>query len=210
MRFISVAERELRSGARQKGTHRMRWITAVVFFALLAWLMWVFSSLRSPQVFQIYSTLTFFYCLIIVATHTADCLSSERREGTMGLLFLTNLNAPEIVGGKLCSSALAAAYGLFAIFPLLAVQMLFGGVTLAQFWMTVLALANTIFFSVAIGFLASSFCRKQFTAVALATGLALFVSLGFMALSGAGDGWGVSTAWPDGLGRLSRLLGRVC
>ena len=187
MRFISVAERELRSGARQKGIHRMRWITAMIFFGLLAWLMWVFSSFRSPQVFQIYSTLTFFYCIIIGATHTADCLSSERREGTLGLLFLTNLNAPEIVGGKLCSSALAASYGLFAIFPLLAVQMLLGGVTLGQFWMTVLALANTIFFSVAVGFFASSVCRKQFTAVALATGLALFTSLAFMGLSTAAN-----------------------
>src|SRR5690242_18294956 len=115
MRFLSVAERELRAGARQKATHRIRWITAAVFLGLLAWLMWVFDGFRAPQVFQIFATLTFFYCLIIGTARTADCLSSEKREGTMGLLFLTNLNALEIIGGKLCSSALAAAYGLFAI-----------------------------------------------------------------------------------------------
>src|SRR5204863_10091529 len=112
MRFLIIAEQELRVGARQKRTHRIRWITAAVFFLLLAWLFWVFDSFRAPRVFRIYSTITFFYCLIIGTVRTADCLSSEKREGTLGLLFLTNLNGPEIIGGKLCSSALAATYGL--------------------------------------------------------------------------------------------------
>src|SRR3989442_6504404 len=102
MRFLSVAERELRAGARQKGTHRMRWITAAAFLALLAWLMWAFSGFRAPQIFQWFSVITFFYCLIIGTARTADCLSSERREGTIGLLFLTNLNGAEIIGGEPC------------------------------------------------------------------------------------------------------------
>src|SRR3954469_19909855 len=111
MRFLSVAERELRAGARQKATHRLRWITGAVFFALLAWLMWVFNGFRAPQIFSAFSAITLFYCLLIGTARTADCLSSEKREGTMGLLFLTNLNGSEIIGGKLCSSAVAAAYG---------------------------------------------------------------------------------------------------
>src|SRR6185436_15942852 len=98
-----------------------------------------------------------FYCLLVGTARTADCLGSEKREGTMGLLFLTNLNGFEIIGGKLCSSAVAAAYGLFAIFPLLALQMLIGGITLGHFWRTVLALISAIFFSVTAGFLASAF-----------------------------------------------------
>src|SRR5580765_5565371 len=117
MRFLSVAERELRSAARQTATHRTRWITAALFCGLLAWLMWVFQGFRAPKIFHAFSLLIFFYCLILGTTRTADCLSSEKREGTMGLLFLTNLSGWEILGGKLCSSALAAVYGLFAIFP---------------------------------------------------------------------------------------------
>src|SRR6185436_15292184 len=96
------------------------------------------------------------------------------REGTMGLLFLTNLNGAEIIGGKLCSSALAAVYGLFAIFPLMALQLLIGGITLQHFSRTALSLVVAILFSIATGFLASSVCVKQFTAVALASGLAVF------------------------------------
>src|ERR1043166_5516950 len=138
MRFLSVAERELRAGARQKGTLHIRWITAAAFVGLLAWLMWVFDGFRAPQVFGAFSTVAFFYCLIVGTARTADCLSCEKREGTLGLLFLTNLNGPEIIGGKLCSSALAAAYGLFAIFPLLALQMFIGGITLAHLFRVIL------------------------------------------------------------------------
>src|SRR6266705_586924 len=205
MRFLSIAERELRAGARQKRTHRMRWITAAAFFALLIWLMWVFDGVRAPQIFHAFSALTFVYCIVIGTAVTADCLSSEKREGTMGLLFLTNLNGPEIIGGKLCSSALTAAYGLFAIFPLLALQMLIGGITLSHFWRTVLSLADAIGFSVAIGFLASSVCIRQFTAIALATGLALFFSAGLMGALAATRVFRGTKPWVDGLAIFSPL-----
>ena len=205
MRFLSVAERELRAGTRHKGTYRSRWITAAAFLALLAWLIWVF-GFRSRQVFQTYSTLTFLFCLIFSAAQTADCLSSEKREGTLGLLFLTNLNGLEIIGGKLCSSALAAAYGLFAIFPLLALQMLIGGVTLDHFWRTVLALVNAIFFAVATGFLASSLFVRQFTAVAAATGLVLFTSLGLAGFSAVVRAFRGPKVLMDGLAIFSPLF----
>jgi hypothetical protein len=185
MRFLSIAERELRAGARQKSTHRVRWITGAVFFGLLLWLMWVFHGLRAPQVFTVFSALTLAYCILIATAGTADCLSAEKREGTLGLLFLTNLNGAEIIGGKLCSSALAAVYGLFAIFPLMAVQLLIGGITLQHFGRTVLSLVVAILFSIAAGFFASSLCVRQFTSVALASGLALFFSGGLMAAAAA-------------------------
>src|ERR1044072_6188323 len=149
MRFLTVAQRELHAAARRKGTYRTRWITAVVFLALLVWLIWVFDGFRrrgaAAGIFQAYSILTFLYCIIIGAAVTADCVSSERREGTLGLLFLTNLNSAEIVAGKFCSTALSAGYGLAAIFPMIALPMLMGGITLQHFWKTILALVVTIF-----------------------------------------------------------------
>ncbi len=187
MRFLSVAERELRAGARQKRTHRLRWVTALAFFALLVWLIWVFDGFRggrrAPDIFEAFSVVIFIYCLLIGAARTADCISAERREGTLGLLYLTNLNSAEIVAGKLCSNALAAVYGLFAIFPMLGLVMLMGGITFGHFWRTVLALANAIFFSVAAGFLASAFCVRQFTAIAAASGLALLFGAGLLAVA---------------------------
>jgi len=76
MRFLSVAERELRAAARPKATYRTRWITAAIFFALLVWLLWVFNGFRNrraaPEVFEVFSILTFGYCLITGTAWTAD------------------------------------------------------------------------------------------------------------------------------------------
>jgi ABC-type Na+ efflux pump permease subunit len=203
MRFLSVADRELRAAARHKMTHRARWLTASVFFGLLVWLIWVFDGFRNrqaaPQIFQVFSGVIFFYCITIGTARTADCLSSEKREGTLGLLFLTNLNSAEIIAGKLCSSALAAVYGLFAIFPMLAVLLLMGGVTFGHFGRTVLALVNTIFFSVAAGFVASAVCVRQFTAIALATALGLIFGAGLLAAAEALNALGAAKLWVDGL-----------
>ena len=106
MRFLTVADRELRAAARRKATYRVRWITAVVFFGLLIWLLWAFDGFTRRRaasgIFIAYSGLSFFYCLIIGTAVTADCLSAERREGTLGLLFLTNLNSAEMVAGGFC------------------------------------------------------------------------------------------------------------
>src|SRR5262249_49193470 len=137
------------------------------------------------------------------------CLSSERREGTLGLLFLTNLNGPEIVAGKLCSSALAATYGLFAIFPLLGLQMLIGGITLADFWRIILAMLNAIFFSVGAGFLASACCVRQFTAIACGTGLALFFSAGLMAIAAVINAFRGPAVWIDGVAIFSPIYALI-
>jgi ABC-type transport system involved in cytochrome c biogenesis permease component len=185
MRFLSVAERELRAAARRPGTYYVRWITGIAFFGLLIWLLWVYGGFRnarvSDDVFQVFSGLIFFYCLIVGTAGTADSLSAEKREGTLGLLYLTNLNSAEIVAGKLCSSALAMVYGLLAIFPILALPLLLGGITFEHFGRTVLALLSTILFSLAAGFTASAVCVRQFPAVALATGIALLGGTGLLA-----------------------------
>src|SRR5262245_47843132 len=108
MGFLLLAERELRAAARRKTTYRVRWLTAAGFFILLVWLGLASDVHRNrnaaPGVFAAFSMMIFFYCLIIGTAKTADCLSSERREGTLGFLFLTNLNSAEIIAGKLCSS----------------------------------------------------------------------------------------------------------
>ncbi|MGC3957668.1 MAG: hypothetical protein QM813_06880 [Verrucomicrobiota bacterium] len=193
MRFLSVADRELRAAARRSATYYVRWITGIAFFGLLVWLLWVFDAFtnqrRVPDVLQVFAVLIFLYCLIIGTARTADCLSSEKREGTLGLLFLTNLNSVEIVAGKLCSNALATVYGLVAIFPILALPLLMGGVTGDYFWRTVLALLNAILFSLAAGFAASAVCVRQFPAVAVATGLALLLGLGTLGVAGIVDSY---------------------
>ena len=48
MRFLSVAERELRVTSRRAWFYRARWITALAFFVLLVWLAWAFDFHKNP------------------------------------------------------------------------------------------------------------------------------------------------------------------
>jgi hypothetical protein len=193
MRFLTVADRELRSAARQTVTYRTRWMTAALFLGLLVWLLWAFGGFTNrraaPGIFGVLSVLTFLYCLFLGTARTADCICVERREGTLGLLFLTNLNSAEIMVGKLCSSALASVYGLMAIFPMLALPLLMGGITFGQFARTVVGLLNGILFALAAGLLASVVCKRQFTAIALALGLTIGVGCGSMLGAVAADSY---------------------
>jgi hypothetical protein len=188
MRFLSVAERELRAAARRAGTYRLRWFTALGFFGLLLWLGWATGAFRSRSggrdLFEAFSVITFLYCLAIGATATADCVSRERREGTLGLLFLTNLNGLEIIAGKLCSSLLGAVYPLLALLPILALPVLLGGVMLGELGRMMLALISGTCFGVVVGMLASAVTVRQFPAVALAMGLALVGGLGAAGVAG--------------------------
>ena len=213
MRFLTVADRELRSAARQKATYRTRWLTAVIFFGLLVWLLWAFDGFTNrraaPTIFNVFSVLTFLYCLFLATVRTADCISAEKREGTLGLLFLTNLNSAEIIAGKLCSSALASVYGLMAIFPMLALPLLMGGITFDHFARAVVGLLNGILFALAAGFLASVLSKRQFIAVALAMGLTIGVSGGFMLGAAAADSYSSTrpmAQWLAGLSPLYCLL----
>jgi ABC-2 family transporter protein len=207
MRFLSVADRELRSAARQKATYRTRWLTAALFFGLLVWLLWAFDGFTNrraaPEIFRVLSVLTLLYCLFLGTARTADCISVERREGTLGLLFLTNLNSAEIIAGKLCSTALASVYGLMAVFPMLALPLLMGGITFEFFARTVLGLLNGILFSLAAGFLSSVVCKRQFTAIALALGLTVSFGGGLMFGAAAVHSYGPTRALGSWLAVLS-------
>ncbi len=209
MRFLSVADRELRSASRRKGTYRTRWITAMIFFGLLLWLLWAFDGFTrrraATEIFTVFSVLTFLYCVFLGTARTADCLSSERREGTLGLLFLTNLNSAEIIAGKLCSSALASVYGLMAIFPMLAILLLMGGITFGHFARTVLGLLNGILFALAAGFLVSVVCKRQFTAIALALGLTLGLGGGVMLAAAAAGSYAPTRPLANWVAPLSPL-----
>src|SRR5207245_140427 len=97
---------------------------------------------------------------------TSDCLSEEKREGTLGFLFLTDLRGYDVAAGKLLATSLRGFYALLALFPVLAVTFMMGGVTGAEFWKTAVALLNALFFSLAAGLFISSLSRDSQKALA--------------------------------------------
>lgn len=171
MTFLPIVERELRVAARKKGTYLARF--AVGLGAMVLCGIAGLTALLNPSVrfgtlfFQTLSGLAMAYCLGAGRFLTADCLSGEKREGTMGLLFLTDLKGYDVVLGKLAATSLNGLYGLLAVLPVLALTLLTGGVTYGEFCRVALVLLDTFFFSLAIGVFASALTREFWAAMAL-------------------------------------------
>jgi hypothetical protein len=107
-------------------------------------------------------------CVLWVPRLTAGVLAGERRNQTLGLLFLSGLGAMEVFAGKFLSSALIAFTNLLAIYPMLALPFLTGGVSYDLFIAILCALPVLMVFALAVSLLASVLTREDGAAVVLA------------------------------------------
>ncbi len=182
MTFLPIVDRELRIRARWKSTYWIRGLVATTAI-LIAGVMMLFSNLAKPgavgaPMFAILTCLAWVLCLVEGLRNTADCLSEEKREGTLGLLFLTDLKGYDVVLGKLIASSLSSFFALLAMVPALAIPLLVGGVTGGEVWRGVFALVNTLFFALTTGMFVSSISRHERKAWLGTLGLTLlFVAL---------------------------------
>lgn len=178
MTFLPIVGRELRVASRHRSTYWIRLLVALGAIGIGGWIMVM--TIREVQqhlgitLFVSLSILTFIYSLLAGVLKTADCLSEEKREGTLGLLFLTDLKGYDIVFGKLAATSLNAFYGMLAVFPVMAIPLLVGGVTIQEFWRVVLVAVNTLFFSLSVGMFCSAVSREDRKAVVWAF-IVLFV-----------------------------------
>src|SRR5262245_1959321 len=133
MTFLPIVDRELRVAARKRRTYWSR-VTAAGIAIGIAWCLFIiaelersfFSKQLGPILFSIFKWLSFAYAAGAGVFLTSDCLSEEKRDGTLGLLFLTDLRGYDVVGGKLLATSLRAAYGLLAAFPVIGLSFLLG------------------------------------------------------------------------------------
>ena len=187
-----VLERELRVASRRPQTWRLRVAVAGAGMFFLLVMVWFFgrSGIRasSGQVgsaaFYAVTLLAGLWALFLGCQRTADSLGRERREGTLGLLFLTDLNGWSVTAGKLFAAGVDTVFQIVALIPVLVVPVLLGGVSLGQLVMLLLALGNALFLSLVSGLLASLLSRdpRQATGLAAAWILALvFIPWGLFA-----------------------------
>jgi len=160
MTLLPIVERELRVATRRASTYWIRFFATVA--VMVVWLfLSVSSDVRSANqlghhLFNAVGVLTLGFSMLAGTFLTSDSLSEEKREGTLGLLFLTDLKGYDIVLGKVAATSLNAFFALFATFPILGLPLLMGGVSGAEFWRLVLVLAATLFLSVSLGMFASA------------------------------------------------------
>jgi len=136
------------------------------------------SSEQGRMLFTALSILAFAYSLLAGVRSTSDCISAEKREGTLGLLFLTDLKGYDVILGKLVSSSVAAFYGLLAMFPILCVAVMLGGVAGSELARVALVLVNTLFVSLAAGVFVSTVSRAERKALTATLGLILLITFG--------------------------------
>jgi hypothetical protein len=175
MTILPVVERELRVASRRPATYRLRSLAAL---AVIAFGFLILISARpsmpphevAKTLFAFGGSTAFAGCLLAGVWLTADCLSVERREGTLGLLFLTDLRSIDVVLGKLAATSLQSIYALLASFPMLGLPLLMGGVSSGEFFRLLIALLTTLVFSLAMGLLVSALVREAREAVLLTLG----------------------------------------
>jgi len=156
-----MVERELRTSARQRFTFHLRLIGAtslLIAAAVFGFENGFVQSLGGKLFGALHLTL-FAAIWIFVPFLTADCISRERREGTLGLLMLTRLNAGDVVLAKSFAHALRAMTLWLAVLPIMAVPFLMGGVSWRESLLSVCVNLSSIFLALSAGLLGSSVSR---------------------------------------------------
>lgn len=195
MTLLPIVDRELRVAARRKLTYWSRLLAAAVFaivfgsilseatqasgygfsageieFSALKWMLLALASLAGVFI-------------------TSDALSEEKREGTMGLLFLTDLRGYDIVFGKLVSHSLRVFYGMLAVVPVVGLVLMMGGVTGREFWQVMLVICNGLLLALAVGMFVSSLSRDSVRAMTYALLISLAIFGGLLLADLALAGW---------------------
>jgi ABC-type transport system involved in multi-copper enzyme maturation permease subunit len=209
-----LIERELRTALRKRKAASARfWTGAAAVGATLLICLAGSAGLRHTSQ-TLFSILLVISCLTAVfeTVHSSiDLLSLERRNDTLGLLFLSGLNVAEVFLGKLTGALLVQLSRVFALLPCFAVSFLMGGVPGTTLIATAVLIVNLMLLALAVSLLASSLTKEEGTAMALATGLGLVIGLASPAVyygslltpgTTAGKGWllfsplyGVEIVW---------------
>jgi ABC-type transport system involved in multi-copper enzyme maturation permease subunit len=162
----AIVERELRQASRKNATYWTRISAAGVAFVVVCFLLVAVGEARAMEMAGRSIFYALFWLMLVNSvgmglTQTGDCLSGEKREGTLGLLFLTDLRGLDVVLGKLAASSLNVFLVVFATLPMLALSLIYGGVTPAQVVAGALTILNALLFALAAGMLGSALFRKQ-------------------------------------------------
>src|SRR5437868_3501414 len=128
MTFLPIVSRELRLASRRTATYWLRSAAALAIMVLGTWVFLMFRSEPPKEVatglFGLLTGGATLFALLSGPRSTADCISEEKREGTLGLLFLTDLRGYDVVLGKLAARSLGSFYIVVAILPMMAIPLL--------------------------------------------------------------------------------------
>src|SRR5690242_19895131 len=182
MTVLPVIKRELRAEARRSFNYWLRVMGGAAAFLVCAALIWnpnVPLAKLGARLFAILHTTIFVTIWVMVPALTADCLSREKREGTLGLLFLTPLTARSIVVGKSLVHALRSMTLWLSVLPILTIPILLGGVNWVDVFTAFTLEFCAVLLALAGGLLASAAAKRWTRALVLAEVNSIFFTVMF-------------------------------
>jgi ABC-type transport system involved in multi-copper enzyme maturation permease subunit len=167
MNIQPVIARELKTAARRRETWFLRLVFAVgigLAFGFGLLLPHVSARQQGQAVLICLVVCGFILSLAAGPYLTADAVASEKRAGTLGLLFLTPLAGWEIVVGKMMTHSLQVGYALLGGFPLFFLPQLLGGVLWDEVTRILAVLILTLILSLTCGLFWSTIAIEARTA----------------------------------------------
>ncbi len=169
--------------ARQGQLFWIRIVGATVGFATLAFLLLGEVQMGAgfgDRIFQALNAILFFTILSIGPLVTCDCIAKEKREGTLGLLFLAPLSGRTIVLSKMAVNAVRAFTLLLAVIPMMALPIVFGGIKGQTVTTVVIMQITALCVALSAGILSSTLYRNFIQTAVLAE----IFCVAFIAFSG--------------------------
>ena len=168
--MLPIVQRELQVAARSRNFYKWR-LRMGVCLVLLSFVIILSTrgGLRPGAAGDSFQTLCSFallFCLVEGIRKTSDTISEEKRAGTLGFLFLTDLKGFDIVLGKLAAAAIRSFNTLLAFVPVLAITLLLGGTTGGEFWRMALGLVLALGLSLSVCVFTSTVSREKFLGAA--------------------------------------------
>lgn len=167
----AVVQRELKSESRNPFSYWLRIISVGTLLATMA----VLTSDDSASfgtglvIFKATNVVLFAGIWIMVPLATSDSISRERREGTLGLLYLTPLTSLEIILAKALAQSLRFMIVVLASLPVLTIPFFIGGVTWQAAAKAALMQLGAVCWAITSSLLASSCCKRFIPSLLLAT-----------------------------------------
>lgn len=132
---------------------------------------------------------------------TSDCLSSERRQGTLGILLLTPMRAIDVVVAKGMVHGWQAVWVLLAGLPVLMIPVMLGGVVWLDGLHIALVDVSALILALLAGMVASSLWNGPRAvavgAAVLGLGFGFLLSVAWAFAYGAASGLGLNGLPPD-------------
>ena len=166
MNVLPVITRELRAQSRQPMTYALRLLAVGGLLFGGSWfvannaLALSMNQHIGRDLFQFLHLALFISICVLVPFSASDCISLERREGTLGLLFLTPLRARDIVLAKASANGFRAIGLLISVTPVFTIPFLLGGVSWQQVVVSLLVNFSAVCITLGMAMIASASNRK--------------------------------------------------